>query len=37
MRARGGSRMPQPMIVATNEWRSLADSLEGVRSVGAVK
>jgi hypothetical protein len=37
MRARGGSRMPPPMIVATNEWRSLPDSLEGVRSVGAVK
>ena len=35
--ARDRSSRPPPIIVAMNEWPSLADSLEGVRSVGAVK
>ena len=35
-RDRGISKAPL-IIVAMNEWPSLADSLEGVRSVGAVK
>jgi hypothetical protein len=38
----GGCEGPQPsmppsIIVATNRWASLADHLEGVRSVGTVK